>query len=117
MLIGRLIALTLTIRTVVMTHTEIEQSLVTGDRIAAAREVVRGRLHLTPVMRSTYLSDAVGGPIRLKLELFQKTGSFKPRGVLNRLANMSDEERGRGLITLSAGNHAQAVAWAHASME
>ena len=94
-----------------MTHAEIEQSLVTGDRIAAAREVVRGRLHLTPVMRSTYLSDAVGGPIRLKLELFQKTGSFKPRGVLNRLANMSDEERGRGLITLSAGNHAQAVAW------
>ena len=80
--------------------------------MVAAREVIRGRLHYTPVMSSAYLSDRVGAPVHLKLELFQKTGSFKPRGVLNRLANMSDEERRRGLITLSAGNHAQAVAWA-----
>jgi threonine dehydratase len=63
-------------------------------------------------MTSTFLADRVGAPIHLKLELFQKTGSFKPRGVLNRLANLTDAERQRGLITLSAGNHAQAVAWA-----
>ena len=97
-----------------MPETLTEQSLVSHDRIAAAREVIRGRLHFTPVTTSTYLSDRVGAgaPIHLKLELFQKTGSFKPRGVLNRLANLSAEERERGLITLSAGNHAQAVAWA-----
>jgi threonine dehydratase len=95
-----------------MADTLARTSLVSHDRMVAARDVIRGRLHYTPVMRSTYLSDRVGAPVHLKLELFQKTGSFKPRGVLNRLANMSDEERQRGLITLSAGNHAQAVAWA-----
>jgi threonine dehydratase len=96
-----------------MTNTVTEdRSLVTHDRIASAREVIRGRLHYTPVARSTYIANVVGAPVSLKLELFQKTGSFKPRGVLNRLANMTDAERQRGLITLSAGNHAQAVAWA-----
>ena len=95
-----------------MADTLADSSLVSHDRMVAAREVIRGRLHYTPVMSSAYLSDRVGAPVHLKLELFQKTGSFKPRGVLNRLANMSDEERRRGLITLSAGNHAQAVAWA-----
>ena len=95
-----------------MPETLSEQSLVSHDRIVAAREVIRGRLHYTPTVTSTYLSDRVGARIHLKLELFQKTGSFKPRGVLNRLASLSDEERQRGLITLSAGNHAQAVAWA-----
>ena len=89
-----------------------DSTLVSHDRMVAARDVIHGRLHQTPVMRSTYLSERVGAPVHLKLELFQKTGSFKPRGVLKRLANMSDEERRRGLITLSAGNHAQAVAWA-----
>jgi threonine ammonia-lyase medium form len=95
-----------------MTDPLADSSLVTLDRMVAAREVIRGRLHYTPAMRSTYLSDRVGATVHLKLELFQKTGSFKPRGVLNRLASMSDTERRRGLITLSAGNHAQAVAWA-----
>ena len=47
----------------------------------------------------------------LKAELLQRTGSFKPRGVLNKLASLSDEEKGRGVIAISAGNHAQAVAW------
>ena len=95
-----------------MPETLAEQSLVPLDRIVAAREVIRSRLHYTPTVTSTYLSSQVGAPIHLKLELFQKTGSFKPRGVLNRLANLTDAERQRGLITLSAGNHAQAVAWA-----
>jgi threonine dehydratase len=85
---------------------------VSLDRIVAARDVIRGRLHHTPTVTSAFLSNRVGAPIHLKLELFQKTGSFKPRGVLNRLASLTDAERQRGLITLSAGNHAQAVAWA-----
>ena len=89
-----------------------EQALVSLAGITAAREVIRSRLHYTPVTGSSFLSSRVGGPVHLKLELFQKTGSFKPRGVLNRLANFSEGERQRGLVTLSAGNHAQAVAWA-----
>jgi threonine dehydratase len=95
-----------------MPETLAEQSLVPLDHIVAAREVIRGRLHRTPMVTSTFLAGRAGAPIHLKLELFQKTGSFKPRGVLNRLANLTDAERQRGLITLSAGNHAQAVAWA-----
>ena len=87
-------------------------SLVSRSDIVAARDVIGDRLHRTPVARSTYLGDQVGGRVYLKLELFQKTGSFKPRGVLNRLANLPDDARRRGLISLSAGNHAQAVAWA-----
>ena len=89
-----------------------ERSLVTPAQMTAARGAIRGRLHYTPTMPSRYLSDRIGAPLYLKLELFQKTGSFKPRGALNRLANLTAEERQRGLITLSAGNHAQAVAWA-----
>jgi threonine dehydratase len=95
-----------------MTDSLDERSLVSLAQMTAAREVIRGRLHHTPTTISTYLSERIGGPVHLKLELFQKTGSFKPRGVLNRLANFSEAERQRGLITLSAGNHAQAVAWA-----
>jgi threonine dehydratase len=95
-----------------MADTLAEPSLVSQAQMSAAREVIRHRLHYTPTMTSAYLSERIGVPLHLKLELFQKTGSFKPRGVLNRLANMSEAERQRGLISLSAGNHAQAVAWA-----
>jgi threonine dehydratase len=95
-----------------MSETLAEPVLVSHARMIAARDVIRDRLHYTPTMTSAYLSDRIGAPLHLKLELFQKTGSFKPRGVLNRLANMTEAERQRGLITLSAGNHAQAVAWA-----
>ena len=95
-----------------MPETLADQSLVSHAQMIAARDVIRSRLHYTPSMTSAYLSDRIGAPVHLKLELFQKTGSFKPRGVLNRLANLTEAERQRGLITLSAGNHAQAVAWA-----
>jgi threonine dehydratase len=61
---------------------------------------------------SSYLGAATGTRVFLKLELFQKTGSFKPRGVLNTIDALSEDERRRGVISLSAGNHAQAVAWA-----
>lgn len=69
-------------------------------------------LHRTPLVRSRMLSDRLGVPVYLKCENLQKTGSFKVRGALNRLLRLTDEERGRGVVTISAGNHAQAVAWA-----
>jgi threonine dehydratase len=81
-----------------------------GD-VLAAREAIAGRLHRTPVFSSATLSDLSGARVVLKAELFQRTGSFKPRGVLNALASLSPEERERGVIAISAGNHAQAIAY------
>ena len=65
----------------------------------------------TPLLRSTTLGEAFGGAALLKAELLQKTGSFKPRGILAKLATLSPEERDRGVITVSAGNAAAAVAY------
>lgn len=65
----------------------------------------------TPLLKSTTLGDAFGGTALLKAELFQKTGSFKPRGILAKLATLTPEERQRGVITVSAGNAAGAVAY------
>lgn len=86
------------------------RSLIGLDDVLAAREVIAGQVRRTPVIGSTTLGRGV--PLSLKLESFQKTGSFKVRGVLNKLHHLSSEERRRGVITLSAGNHAQALAWA-----
>jgi threonine dehydratase len=74
--------------------------------VERARAVLAGRIHRTPTLGSTALG------VSLKAELFQKTGSFKVRGALNRLVALTPEERRRGVVTWSAGNHAQAVAWA-----
>ena len=79
--------------------------------VVAAREVIAGRLHRTPTVPSTTLGELVRARAFLKAELFQKTGSFKPRGVLTNLAALTPEERERGVIGISAGNHAQALAW------
>jgi threonine dehydratase len=79
--------------------------------VLAARETIGGRLHRTPVFTSATLSELTRARVYLKAELFQRTGSFKPRGVLNSLASLSPEERQRGVIGISAGNHAQAVAF------
>jgi threonine dehydratase len=84
---------------------------VTRDDVLAAAERIRGRIHRTP----TFSSRTLGDQVWLKAELFQKTGSFKPRGVLNKLASLSEEERARGVIGISAGNHAQALAWGAAA--
>jgi threonine dehydratase len=83
--------------------------------VEAAREAIGARLHRTPVFPSATLGGLAGARVFLKAELFQKTGSFKPRGVLTNLAALGDEERGRGVIGISAGNHAQALAWGAAS--
>lgn len=82
--------------------------MVTRDDVLAAAELIRGRVHRTP----TFTSRTLGPGVRLKAELFQKTGSFKVRGVLNKLASLSRDERDRGVIGISAGNHAQALAGA-----
>jgi threonine dehydratase len=81
------------------------------DDVLAAREAIGGRLHRTPVFSSATLGERAGAPVHLKAELFQRTGSFKPRGVLTKLASLSKEEKSRGVIGISAGNHAQALAY------
>jgi len=81
------------------------------EDVIAAREAIGGRLLRTPVFRSTTLGELAGSRVFLKAELFQKTGSFKPRGVLTNLAALGAGERARGVISISAGNHAQALAW------
>ena len=90
--------------------------LVSLAEIYAARDVIASRLRRTPVMSSHALGDRTKTDAWLKLELFQKTGSFKPRGVLNALSSLSPEERAQGVISISAGNHAQALAWGASSM-
>jgi threonine dehydratase len=84
---------------------------VTYDDVLSARERVGHRLLRTPTFTSTTLSRRIGAPAALKAELFQRTGSFKPRGMLNVLAQLSDEEKSRGVITFSAGNAAQSLAY------
>ena len=69
-------------------------------------------IHRTPMLRSRTLSKLVGAPVYLKCENLQKTGAFKARGALHRLLRLTDGQRARGVATISAGNHAQAVAWA-----
>src|SRR5499433_978974 len=69
-------------------------------------------VHHTPLLTSRILSEKSGFDIRLKAEMFQRTGSYKIRGPLNKFAFLSDEERRRGVICSSAGNHAQGVALA-----
>jgi threonine dehydratase len=82
--------------------------VVSRDDVLRARPVVERHLVRTPMLASRTLGA------RLKCELFQRTGSFKPRGALNKLASVTDDEKRRGVIAISAGNHAQAVAYAAA---
>ncbi|HVU76171.1 MAG TPA: pyridoxal-phosphate dependent enzyme [Gaiellaceae bacterium] len=81
----------------------------TRDDVLRARETIGDRLPRTPLMGSRTLNA------RLKCELFQRTGSFKTRGALNKMSNLTAEEKARGVIAISAGNHAQAVAYAAAA--
>jgi threonine dehydratase len=82
------------------------------DDVQAARVTIAGRVHLTPVLSSATLSRIAGAPIWLKAELLQRSGSFKVRGAFNRLSALTPDERNRGVIGVSAGNHAQALALA-----
>ena len=86
--------------------------LVQADDIVAARELLRDVISPTPVLYSRVLSEQAGGPVYLKCENLQRTGSFKVRGAYTRIARLSDAERARGVVAASAGNHAQGVAFA-----
>jgi len=92
-------------------HTELP---VAYHDVLAARATIGDRLHRTPIFTSATLSRRIGATAALKAELFQRTGSFKPRGMLNALAHLSDEEKRTGVITISAGNAAQSLAYCSA---
>ena len=85
---------------------------VTLADIQAAEELLRGVAVRTPVETARWLSDQVGGQAYLKCENLQRTGSFKIRGAYVRMARLSDDQRARGVVAASAGNHAQGVALA-----
>ena len=100
---------------------ETADHIVTLSEIVAARDRIAGRVHRTTLLTSetaaTWIKTATGVTIAddrlyLKPEHLQKTGSFKARGMTNRIATLDGEERSRGVITLSAGNAGQAYAWA-----
>lgn len=82
------------------------------DEIEAARAIVSRVAEPTPVETSRFLADVLGAPVLLKCENLQRTGSYKIRGAYNRMAKLTAEERERGVVAASAGNHAQGVAFA-----
>ncbi|MCU1410538.1 MAG: ilvA [Rhodoglobus sp.] len=77
-----------------------------------ARERVAPAIHITPMETSSYLEGVLGAPVFLKCENLQRTGSYKIRGAYNRISRLTDEEKARGVVAASAGNHAQGVAYA-----
>ena len=82
------------------------------EDVTAARKIFSGILLETPLLHSRVLSERIGGPVYLKCENLQRTGSFKARGAYLRIARLTDAERARGVIAASAGNHSQGVAFA-----
>ncbi|MEY4227328.1 MAG: hypothetical protein RL190_2085, partial [Actinomycetota bacterium] len=86
------------------------------DRIRTAAERIRGVAFDTPLLHSRHLSDLTGADVWLKAENLQRTGSFKIRGATNRVQQLDADERARGVIAASAGNHAQGLALAAQSL-
>lgn len=84
---------------------------LTIKEIQKASTVLQGIVRKTPMIEAPWLSDAIQGRVHLKLENMQITGSFKTRGAYIKLSSLTDEEKARGVITMSAGNHAQGVAY------
>jgi threonine dehydratase len=80
-------------------------------RIEAAADRIRSAIYESPLVHSKMLSGLTGNSIYLKLENLQMTGSFKERGALNRILTLTDDEKRRGVIAASAGNHGQGVAY------
>jgi threonine dehydratase len=80
--------------------------------IEAARDVVSCVASVTPMESSRFLAEILGAPVYLKCENLQRTGSYKVRGAYNRMAKLTPDERARGVVAASAGNHAQGVALA-----
>ena len=88
--------------------------MISPEEFQRAQERVRAHAYHTPLLTSRILSERTGFNIRLKAEMFQRTGSYKIRGPLNKLPQLTEEEKRRGVICSSAGNHAQGVALAAA---
>jgi threonine dehydratase len=88
------------------------ETVPTLSDIQAARERIDGIARETPVFISETFSRMVGRDVQLKAEALQRTGAFKIRGAVNKIATLSDAERAAGVVAASAGNHGQAVAWA-----
>jgi threonine dehydratase len=88
--------------------------VISIDTFEQARRRVAAHAYHTPLLTSRLLSERTGFEVRLKAEIFQRTGSYKIRGPLNKLPQLTDEEKRRGVICSSAGNHAQGVALAAA---
>jgi threonine dehydratase len=82
------------------------------DDVRAARKLLDGVVRLTPLEHSRVLAAAAGGPVHIKCENLQRTGSFKIRGAYTRIARLTESERAAGVVAASAGNHAQGVALA-----
>lgn len=82
----------------------------TFDDVVAAAHRLKGMVHRTPVLRSTSADEMLGAQLFFKAENLQRTGSFKFRGAFNTLAQFTDDQRERGVLAFSAGNHAQAIA-------
>ena len=96
-----------------MTTTELDLAFIPAlDDIERAREIVQRTTRVTLLDSANFLRQHVGSPVFLKCENMQRTGSYKIRGATNRLARLTDEERSRGVVAASAGNHAQGVAFA-----
>jgi threonine dehydratase len=84
---------------------------VTLDDVRAAAKAIEGQVLRTPIRHSRTLSNIAGCDIYLKFENLQFTASFKERGALNRLLSLEPEEKKKGVVAMSAGNHAQGVAY------
>src|SRR5882762_6090090 len=84
---------------------------VTLDDIRAARDRIAGAIYVSPCPESPALSELTGSRVFCKLDALQRTGSFKERGARNALMQLSPEQRQRGIIAASAGNHALGLSW------
>src|ERR1044071_2478448 len=86
--------------------------MLTFDLIKEAADRIEGRVHRTPVVTSQSFNEVAGCEVFFKCENLQRAGAFKARGATNKILSLTDEEKTRGVIAVSSGNHAQAVALA-----
>lgn len=89
---------------------------ITLAQINKTKEFLKGKIVRTPLIPSLSIGESLNIDLNYKAELYQTTGSFKLRGVLNKLSKLTDAEKAKGIVTISAGNHGKAVAYAAASM-
>ncbi|MAT34861.1 MAG: threonine ammonia-lyase [Ponticaulis sp.] len=90
---------------------DVSETPVSLEDVQAAAKVIEGQVERTPMRHSRTLSEITGAKVWIKFENFQFTASFKERGALNRLMGLTEDEKSRGIIAMSAGNHAQGVAY------